>query len=578
LTSTSNAAHFAELSAGQTSNAYVKITDITGQTTGADDHFGSAIAISGDGSTLAVSAPRDDDAGGDDGALYIFKKNSLGQWYQHQKNTEVTGLDYLGHYSAIAMSRDGSTIVAGSYLTNPGGISDAGAAYIYKLVGGSYVYQQEITANDKAEYDHFGRSVAISSDGTTIIVGSNQDDDGAETQGSAYIFDWNGSTWSQTQKIVQSDTLANSDFGFSVSMSDDGTVTAVSAANHDNPGGTAVTNGGAVYIFTKSGGTWSQTQKMYASDYTTQGNQFLGYNISMAGDGSMVVAGALYNDTTANDSGAAYVFVKSGGVWPVTETQIFKTSDAATSDTGGWSVSTSQNGDRIIYGAPYDDDNQSNSGSIYIFDRSNGTWTQTKKYANHAASSANYFGKATAVSSDGMVYVGGTEEADPVGAQSGQIRIFEDEVWRERSNTFTVNAGILSKNPVIFKVLCDSGHQAATQIIKWNRITINVGGGYDHTTGLFTAPISGFYHFSFWCMTLPTGSTTQIRWVKNGIPYPGPVGQQGLVYSNPVDAEYQTMSASNTIDLDAGETVGLEIVASSMHTQYNGFSGFYISS
>ena len=105
-------------------------------------------------------------------------------------------------------------------------------------------------------YDHFGRSVAISSDGTTIIVGSNQDDDGAETQGSAYIFDWNGSTWSQTQKIVQSDTLANSDFGFSVSMSDDGTVTAVSAANHDNPGGTAVTNGGAVYIFTKSGGTW----------------------------------------------------------------------------------------------------------------------------------------------------------------------------------------------------------------------------------------------------------------------------------------------------------------------------------
>ena len=190
-------------------------------------------------------------------------------------------------------------------------------------MGGSYVYQQEITANDKAVYDHFGRSVAISSDGTTIIVGSNQDDDGAETQGSAYIFDWNGSTWSQTQKIVQSDTLANSDFGFSVSMSDDGTVTAVSAANHDNPGGTAVTNGGAVYIFTKSGGTWSQTQKMYASDYTTRADQFLGYNISMAGDGSMVVAGALYNDTTATDSGAAYVFVKSGGVWPVTETQIF---------------------------------------------------------------------------------------------------------------------------------------------------------------------------------------------------------------------------------------------------------------
>ena len=577
LTSTSNAAHFAELSAGQTSNAYVKITDITGQTIGADDRFGSAIAISGDGSTLAVSAPRDDDAGGDDGALYIFKKNLLGQWYQHQKNTEVSLIDYLGPDSAIAMSRDGSTIVAGSRLTNPGGIGDAGAAYIYKLVGGSYVYQQEISASDKAVSDHFGRSVAISSDGTTIIVGSNQDDDGASTQGSAYIFDWNGSTWSQTQKIVQSDTLANSEFGWSVAMSDDGTVAAVSAAYHDNPGGTAVTNGGAVYIFTKSGGTWSQTQKMYASDYTTQANQSLGYNISMAGDGSMVVAGALYNDTTANDSGAAYVFVKSGGVWPVTETQILKTSDAATSDTGGWNVSTSQNGDRIIYGAPYDDDNQSNSGSIYIFDRSNGTWTQTKKYANHASSAANYFGKATAVSSDGMVYVSGTEEADPVGAESGQIRIFEDEVWRERSNTFTVNAGILSKNPVMFKVSLNDGNQGSIQILKWNNIILNIGGGYDGTTGLFTAPISGFYHFSFWGMSPNNTSSCVVEWKKNGLPYTnGKHPIEAHVYS--YGSGHRLLSASNIVDLEAGDTVALWIVSDTFLGQYNGFSGFYISS
>ena len=577
LTSTSNAAHFAELSAGQTSNAYVKITDITGQTIGADDRFGNAIAISGDGSTIAVSAPRDDDAGGDDGALYIFKKNLLGQWYQHQKNTEVSLIDYLGPDSAIAMSRDGSTIVAGSFLTNPGGISNAGAAYIYKLVGGSYVYQQEITASDKAVDDYFGRSVAISSDGTTIIVGSEQDDDGASTQGSAYIFDWNGSTWSQTQKIVQSDTLANSEFGRSVAMSDDGTVAAIGAAYHDNPGGTAVTNGGAVYIFTKSGGTWSQTQKMYASDYTTQGAQHIGFSIAMAGDGSMVVAGALYNDTTANDSGAAYVFVKSGGVWPVTETQILKTSDAATSDTGGWSVSTSQNGDRIIYGAPYDDDNQSNSGSIYIFDRSNGTWTQTKKYANHASSAANYFGKETAVSSDGMVYVSGTEEADPNGSNSGQIRIFEDEVWRERSNTFTVNAGILSKNPVMFKVSLNDGNQAATQILKWNHIILNIGGGYDDTTGLFTAPISGFYHFSFWGMSPNNTSSCVVEWKKNGLPYTnGRFSIEAHVYS--YGNGHRLLSASNIVDLEAGDTVALWIVSDSFNGQYNGFSGFYISS
>ena len=360
-------------------------------------------------------------------------------------------------------------------------------------------------------------------------------------------------------------------------MSDDGTVTAVSAANHDNPGGTAVTNGGAVYIFTKSGGTWSQTQKMYASDYTTQADQFVGYNISMAGDGSMVVAGALYNDTTATDSGAAYVFVKSGGVWPVTETQKIVASDGAVSDYQGWSVSTSQNGDRIIYGAPYDDDNQTNSGSIYIFDRSNGTWTQTKKYANHAASSFNYFGKATAVSSDGMVYVAGTEEADPVGADSGEIRIFEDEVWRERSNTFTVNAGILSKNPVMFKVSLNDAHQAATQILKWNHIILNIGGGYDDTTGLFTAPISGFYHFSFWGMNLNNTSAFVIEWRKNGLSYTNGgyyIGAQVYSYGN----GHRLLSASNIVDLEAGDTVALWVVSDTFFSQYNGFSGFYISS
>jgi hypothetical protein len=270
--------------------------------------------------------------------------------------------------------------------------------------------------------------------------------------------------------------------------------------------------------------------------------------------------------------------VKSGGVWPVTETQILKTSDAATSDTGGWSVSTSQNGDRIIYGAPYDDDNQSNSGSIYIFDRSNGTWTQTKKYANHATSGANYFGKATAVSSDGMVYVGGTEEADPSGTNSGDIRIFEDEVWRERSNTFTVNAGILSKNPVMFKVRLDDSHVAATQIIKWNKITLNIGGGYDDTTGLFTAPISGFYHLSFWGMTASSAAYAAVEWRKNGLPYPGPSGVDGRLHQDPQYTEYPLFSASNIIDLEAGDTAALWIVGSSFHTQHNGFSGFYISS
>jgi hypothetical protein len=582
LTSTSNAAHFAELSAGQTSNAYVKITDITGTTAHAvDDYFGWSVAVSGDGSTLAVVSSGDDDAGTDRGALYIFKKNSVGEWQQRQKNTEVTtagSLAFSNYSSALSMSRDGSTIVAGKNLADPGGIADAGAAYIYKLVGGSYVYQQEITASDKVANDQFGFSTAVSSDGTTIIVGTPNDDPGGQSnQGSAYIFDWNGSTWSQTQNIVQSDALASGSFGHGVAISDDGTVAAVGAGYHDSPG----TDDGAVYIFTKSGGTWSQTQKMYASDYASQTSQFLGLNISMAGDGSMVVAGAPYSDTGGTDAGATYIFVKSGGVWPVTETQKIVASDAAADDRFGYTVATSQNGDRIIVAATYDDTNNSNKGKIYVFDRSNGTWTETRNHDNPHSANASHFGWSTAVSSGGGVYLAGVPYDDFGGGTSddyGSVRIFEDEVWRERSNTFTVNAGILSKNPVMFKVHLDNGHQSATQIIKWNRITINVGGGYDHTTGLFTAPISGFYHFSFWGTGIYNASPTSIVWRKNGLVYPGTVELTGQVYQDPLYNMYSPLTASNIIDLEAGDTVALWIINNSFHNGNNGFSGFYISS
>jgi hypothetical protein len=561
----------------------VKITDITGTTAHAvDDYFGWSVAVSGDGSTLAVVSSEDDDAGTNRGALYIFKKNSVGEWQQRQKNTEVTaatnGLTASGYSGALSMSRDGSTIVAGSHTADPGGIADAGAAYIYKLVGGSYVYQQEITASDKAANDQFGFSTAVSSDGTTIIVGTPNDDPGGQSnQGSAYIFDWNGSTWSQTQNIVQSDALASGSFGHGVAISDDGTVAAVGAGYHDSPG----TDDGAVYIFTKSGGTWSQTQKMYASDYASQTSQFLGLNISMAGDGSMVVAGAPYSDTGGTDAGATYIFVKSGGVWPVTETQKIVASDAAADDRFGYTVATSQNGDRIIVAATYEDTNNSNKGKIYVFDRSNGTWTETRNHDNPHSANASHIGWSTAVSSGGGVYLAGIPFDDfGVGTSDdyGSVRIFEDEVWRERSNTFTVNAGILSKNPVMFKVHLDNGHQSATQIIKWNRITINVGGGYDHTTGLFTAPISGFYHFSFWGMGIYNASSTRIEWRKNGLVYPGAIELTGRVYSDPQYDMYSPLTASNIIDLEAGETVALWITNNSFHTGSNGFSGFYISS
>ena len=130
----------------------------------------------------------------------------------------------------------------------------------------------------------------------------------------------------------------------------------------------------------------------------------------------------------------------------------------------------------------------------------------------------------------------------------------------------------------MFKVSLNDGNQGATQILKWNNIILNIGGGYDDTTGLFTAPISGFYHFSYWCMSDNDTNAFVVQWKKNGLPYTN--GKHPVEASNYENGHggHKSLSGSNIIDLEAGDTVALWVTSATFYTQYNGFSGFYISS
>ena len=239
--------------------------------------------------------------------------------------------------------------------------------------------QTKLNAGDAATDDQFGRSVAVSGD--TAVIGAWRDNDGGTNSGSAYVFTRSGEVWSQQAKLTASDPAAFDRFGSSVAISGD---TAVIGAYSD----------GSAYVFSRSGGVWSQQAKLTASD---DAGNFFGWSVAV--DGDTVVIGAYLADYRGSSSGSAYVFTRSGGVW--SQQAKLTPSDLAAGDEFGISVVVS--GDTAVIGAHGNDDGGSNSGSAYVFSRSGGGWSQQAKLtaSDHAAD--DRFGRSVAISGDTAV-------------------------------------------------------------------------------------------------------------------------------------------------------------------------------
>ncbi len=188
-------------------------------------------------------------------------------------------------------------------------------------------------------------------------MGADGDDVGANAnQGSAYVFTRSGTTWTEQAKLTASDGATDDYFGWAAAVSGD---TVVVGAYHDDVGTNV--DQGSVYVFTRSGSTWTQEATLTASDGAA--HDYLGYSLAITGD--TVVVGASGDDIGANaDQGSAYTFVRSGTTW--TERTKLTASDGAAHDRFGWSAEIS--GDTVAVGARYDDVGaNTDQGSAYMF-------------------------------------------------------------------------------------------------------------------------------------------------------------------------------------------------------------------
>ena len=197
--------------------------------------YGISVSCSGDGSAFVVGSRYDN---GTVGAAYIYRRN--GNLWDETKIIASDGGGLFG--KSVAMSDDGGMVIVGSHMKNVGPDTARGAAYAYRYGGGAW-HEYAITASDGMANDQFGYSVDIASDGESVIIGAHLDDGETNSNsGSAYLYRWNGTGWSEIVKLHNAAGANGDRFGYCARISGDGSTLAVSA-----PGDSS--NRGAVFVY-----------------------------------------------------------------------------------------------------------------------------------------------------------------------------------------------------------------------------------------------------------------------------------------------------------------------------------------
>ncbi len=350
---------------------------------------GAAVAISGNGNIAAIGAP----GGSGPGGAWTFVRSG-GLWTQEAaKLVGSPSTNTAAQGTSVALSADGNTTLVG-------GSSDAngvGAGFLFTRTGGCG--GAKLVGSSAIGASRQGWSVALSSDGGTALVGGRLDNN---QTGAAWVFTCSAGQSSQQAKLVGTGSIGKAFQGGSVALSADGN-TALVSGESDNGGA------GAAWIFTRSGSVWTQQAKLVGAG--AAGSAFLGTSVALSADGNTALVGG------SNDNGsvgAAWVFVRSGGVWTQQGAKLVGTGIIAGFASQGVSAALSADGNTAVVGGSADNNS---AGAAWVFKRSGGVWSQFGKLVGSGAIGAASQGHAVAISGDGTtILAGGSFDNSSIGA------------------------------------------------------------------------------------------------------------------------------------------------------------------
>lgn len=398
-------------------------------TTNSGDTFGWSIALSDNGTTLAVGVPLEDGGGVDSGAVYVFTNSGSG-WMQQTSLKAATATTGANFGESVALSSDGKILAVGAPFEDGG----AGGTYIFtRSDTAPWGQQSRIKASNAYANAYFGWTVALNDSGATLAIGApgepnsgssvSTNTHSASNAGAAYVFTLDSSGAASNQIYLKASTIAADDnFGAAIALSGSGTVLAVGSPYKSN-------GVGAAYVFTYNSNTWGSPTYLNVSD---SGASNFGAALTLDTAGNTLAIGAPYE---AANAGAAYVFTRSSNTsaWGSQPLRI-QASNTDANDDFGSALALSGDGNSLAIGAigesskavgvsgNADTDNSKDGvGAVYLFKRSDAAWSQRTYVKPSVSTSGDEFGTAISLSADGgtLAISGAFEQSKATGIATG---------------------------------------------------------------------------------------------------------------------------------------------------------------
>lgn len=375
-----------------------KLTPSDGE---AGDNFGSSAAVAIDGDTLLVGSRYHIGTFFEDGAAYVYRDSGSG-WVEEQKLVASDGDE--GDWFGWAVGLEGDTAMVGSFLDDDLG-EDSGSVYVYEHDGTSWVEAQKLLASDGTAGAFFGRQIEIRGD-LAIIGAWTADVEDVVAAGKTYIFRHDGASWVEEAVLSSSEPSGGAGFGGWVTIQGDTAIIGEPYADGDE------SSAGAAYVFEYDGSSWNQTQRLTppVGEWT---NGVFGNSVQVSGD--TLVVGSVYED---NFTGAAYVYRYDGTEW-VFE-QKLTASDARPMHLFGY---VTIQDDVIVIGARWDDDEADNAGAAYVFQHDGTQWQETHKLTASAPEASDQFGWAVAISGNTLAISAMSDNS--LAADAGAVYMFD---------------------------------------------------------------------------------------------------------------------------------------------------------
>jgi hypothetical protein len=325
--------------------------DINGEAIG--DNFGSSVALSSDGTVIAVGAPSNDENGSNAGQVRIFEEVN-GNWFQIGQDINGEAVDDNSG-SSISLSAEGIRVAIGA-RNNDGNGSSSGHTRVLSFIEGGWVQIGE-DINGEVALDQSGSSVSLSSDGTRVAIGARNNSENGPNSGHVRIYEEINGIWGQVGLDIDGESTGDNS-GVSTSLSSDGNRIAIGSPLNDSNGSSS----GHVRVYEDISGVWKQVGANINGE--ASGDQS-GFSLSLSSDGAKIAIGAYLNEGTGIGSGHVRIYELINDNW----IQIVLDIDGeAVNDHSGFALSLSSDGIRVAIGAPSNDGNSIQSGHSRVYE------------------------------------------------------------------------------------------------------------------------------------------------------------------------------------------------------------------